>query len=73
MHGYLFTLVGIIMVILSFTTFKEDATIKYSLLASSFFLFVLGSFIKFKALVKLKKEMDEKVLAAKQKKEKENS
>ncbi|MBD0400472.1 MULTISPECIES: hypothetical protein [unclassified Flammeovirga] len=69
MHGYLFTLVGIIMVVCSFTIYKDEATIKYSMLVASFFLFVFGSFIKFKTLVKLKKDMNDKLEAAQKERE----
>lgn len=73
MHGYLFTLVGIVMVVLSFTIFKEDASIKYSMLVASFFLFIIGSFIKFKTLIRVNREMNEKVAAAQKKREEENA
>ncbi|MBB6459803.1 hypothetical protein [Flammeovirga kamogawensis] len=71
MIGYIFTLIGVAAVILAVTVFRDDTVIKWVLGCSSFPLFVIGAFIKFKTLIEMRREMDAKVAEAAKKKEEE--
>ncbi|ANQ47667.1 hypothetical protein KMW28_14870 [Flammeovirga yaeyamensis] len=71
MIGFLFTILGIITAVTSWIVFKDNELIRYSGLGVSFLFFVYGAYLKNKYMIKLKKEMNEKIEAAKKKKEME--
>ncbi|NLR90909.1 MULTISPECIES: hypothetical protein [Flammeovirga] len=73
MIGFLFTLIGIVVAVTSWIMFKDDEVIRYSGVGVSFFFFVYGAYLKNKYMVKLKREMNEKVEEVKRKKELEKN
>ncbi|OHX68269.1 hypothetical protein [Flammeovirga pacifica] len=71
MIGFLFTILGIITAVTTWIIFKDNDLIRYSGLIVSFLFFVYGAYLKNKYMIKLKKEMNEKLEAAKKKREME--